>query len=87
MVLRVSGEQQAILRIADKYEKWWKATEDGKPLPVYRCDYLFLGIPVDAGIHEITVQYAPSLATFWAQILGMALCAGAIGMLVVKKRA
>ncbi|HEY8240401.1 MAG TPA: YfhO family protein, partial [Kiritimatiellia bacterium] len=86
MVLRVSTDHKAILRVADKYEKWWSATLDGKPLPVFRCDYLFIGIPVEPGMHTITVQYKPSLTTFWSQVLGMILCVGALAMVLVRRR-
>jgi hypothetical protein len=85
MVLRVSSDKPAVLRIAEKYQGAWRAHIDGKPLPVYRCDYLFLGIPVPAGMQTVTVEYAPPLTSFWSQLAGMLACLGAIGVLAVKR--
>jgi len=84
--LQVSSDRGGILRAADKFDPNWKATVDGKPVPVLRCDYLFLGIKVEPGLHEVSLQYAPPATGLWIQLAGMAVCAGAGIMLLANRK-
>jgi len=43
----------------DIYVPGWQAWVDGNPSPIYRADYLFMAIPVNAGKHSIEVIYRP----------------------------
>jgi hypothetical protein len=38
----------------------WCAEVDGRDSKIYRADYLFMAIPVEAGKHSIEVRYKPS---------------------------
>lgn len=85
VTLKTSAGQPAVLRACEKYMPYWKATLDGKPVPLFRCDYLFQGVFVPAGQHEITLTYAPRMPTFKAQVAGVALCVIALLALGVEK--
>ena len=74
VVLRVSADRPAVLRASDMYTPDWHATVDGKPALLRRCDYLFQGVFVEAGLHEITLTYRQGLTTFWVQLAGMLAC-------------
>ncbi|MFH0954263.1 MAG: hypothetical protein V1873_08035 [Verrucomicrobiota bacterium] len=83
--LQVSADRPAILRISEKYHPNWKAAVDGKPVPVLRCDYLFQGVYVEPGLHEVVVTYAPSRVPFLVQVCGLALCLAAIANLALRR--
>lgn len=74
VTLKTSADQPTVLRACEKFMPYWKATLDGKPVSLFRCDYLFQGLFVPAGSHEITLTYAPQMPTFWSQVSGTALC-------------
>lgn len=84
--LKVSTEQAAILRFAERYDPDWKATVDGKPAKVLRVDYLCQGVVVQPGLHEVVLRYAPANWSFVFQIAGLGLCAGSGLSLILKRR-
>lgn len=84
--LRVSTERAAMVRAAEKYDPDWKATVDGQPAPLLRCDGIFQGVCIQPGLREIVLEYAPGTGTLWVQALGMAVCLGAIISLAVSGR-
>ena len=71
--LRVSAEDSSILRVAEKYDAHWKAEVNGVPTPLLRVDYLAQGVYLDAGVHKVTLRYAPPKMTLWFQAGGMGL--------------
>jgi hypothetical protein len=57
--LQVNAQNKGWLVMADTWYPGWEATIDGKPVNIYRADYLLRGIPVDAGQHDIEIYYRP----------------------------
>lgn len=49
--------QDAILQIASSYTSGWKAYIDGNKVDTIRVNTAFIGIPVEAGEHEVILQY------------------------------
>ena len=86
ITLKVSSDRTAILRCADKYAPGWTAKVNGKPAEVIRCDYLFRGIKVPPGLHEVKLDYRTSRSPLILQFLGMASCFIAGGMLIITSR-
>jgi len=87
VVLQVSSDRPTILRLSDKYDPHWKVTLDGRPVPALRCDYLFMGAYVPAGLHEVRFTYSPPNRTVWVHLLGMALCVlAAVGVVLEHRR-
>ncbi|MEM7394656.1 MAG: YfhO family protein, partial [Verrucomicrobiota bacterium] len=72
--LKVSTDQPGLLRVADKYHDYWKASVNGEEVPVVKCDYLFRAIPVDAGEHEIVMAFKPPRTWLDVQCAGFLVC-------------
>jgi hypothetical protein len=69
----------AILVLADSDYPGWQATVDGAPTPILRTNYLFRGVALQPGRHEVVFTYAPaswrrgvalSLATLAVMMVG-----------------
>ncbi len=86
ITMKINVSRPAVLRAADKFSPHWTAEVDGKPAAVVRCDYLFLGVKVPPGIHEVTLTFAPPAGSLWLQFGGMALLAAAGLVLVASRR-
>ncbi|MDP8244942.1 MAG: YfhO family protein [Candidatus Hinthialibacter antarcticus] len=59
--LDIQADFDAILAVAEGYSPHWTATQDGKPLTVYRANHALMAVQVSAGTHEIEFQYFPKL--------------------------
>ena len=85
--VRVSTAEPSILRVADKYDPGWEAWIGGQPAEVLRVDYIFCGVAVPAGLHEVVLQYQTSKLPLAVQFLGLVFCATAAARLwQIKKR-
>jgi len=84
--LRTSSTSSAILRVADKYDPDWKAWIDGKKMDVMRADFIYLGVCVESGMHEVLLEYAPSKWPFVIQAVGFLFFAGAAVLLLYKRK-
>jgi uncharacterized membrane protein YfhO len=47
------------LVLSDTYYPGWKAFVDGKETKIYRADYAFRAIPLNAGTHRVEFTYDP----------------------------
>lgn len=64
----VENRGPTMVRVAEKYDPNWKATVNGRAVPVLRCDYMFQGLALEeAGNHEVVLRYAPSTWPVWLQ--------------------
>jgi len=82
--LRISSTCPAILRVADKYDPDWKAWIDGKKADVMRVDFIFQGVFVESGMHEVMLEYAPSKWPLAIQAVGFLIFAGALVVLLCR---
>ena len=55
--IQARGAQPALVVVAESWFPGWKARVDGAPAPVVQADGSFLGVPVDAGDHLVTLEY------------------------------
>lgn len=76
--LTVSADRPGILRASDSYSPHWRARLNGEPSATFRCDYIFTGVAVPAGLHTLELEHRPPLTTLWLQLAGFAVCAGAL---------
>ena len=83
--LKTTSEQAAILRVSEKFDKDWVAHVDGNPAPVLRVDFIFQGVYVPAGVHEVVLKYSPATWPLKVQIFGMLICLGAGVWLLMRK--
>jgi hypothetical protein len=57
--LQVMAPENGLLVLSDTYYPGWKAFVDGKEAKVYRADYTFRAIPLNAGTHRVEFVYDP----------------------------
>ena len=60
MVARVRSRRRAELVLSDVHYPGWKATVDGRDVPIDRVDYLLRGVAVPAGEHTVELRYRPA---------------------------
>jgi hypothetical protein len=82
--LRVAAEQASILRLADRFDRHWQVELNGQRVPLLRVDYIFQGVYIPAGMHDVVLRYRPPRTTLWIQIAGLLLCAGT-GLLWLRR--
>jgi hypothetical protein len=70
--VRVAAELNArgYVVLVDAHDPGWRATVDGRPAPVLRANLAFRAVRVEAGSHEIVLEYRP-----WTAVLGAGLSA------------
>jgi len=79
---RIDADRDGIAVIRQNYFPGWQAYVDGKPVEVFRVNYLFQGIVVPAGSHELRLVYRPH-----SLHAGLALgVAGIAGAFVASRR-
>jgi uncharacterized membrane protein YfhO len=57
--LRVTAPDGGLLVVNEAFYPGWEARVDGVPTSVYHANYLFIGIPLAAGDHVVTLEYRP----------------------------
>ena len=83
----VTSRGPTVVRVAEKFDPNWKATADGRAVPVLRCDYMFQGIVLEeAGTHRVVLRYAPSSLAVYMQGIGLLLGLGAVLGLILPRR-
>jgi hypothetical protein len=83
--IRVGGDQPALVVVAEAWFPGWEAEVDGHKAPVLQADGAFLGVPVDAGTHIVTLRYRRP----GAALAGRAVTAGtllSLAVLAVRRR-
>ena len=73
------------LVLSEVYYPGWRATIDGREVPVERADYLITALPLPAGKHHVTYRYDPISFKVGAACTAAA-CAAAIVMLVAARK-
>jgi hypothetical protein len=84
--LQVNARENSLLVLSDTYYPGWKAFVDGKETKLYRADYTFRAIPLNAGTHQVEFVYDPISFKLGAgvTILGILGCVG-IGWTIRQK--
>lgn len=77
-VLRIAAETPSILVASEKFTPYWKATVNGKPVPVFRVDHIFTGLLVEPGMATVELEHSPPRLTLMLQLLGLIIGLGAI---------
>ncbi len=82
LVFRVEATDPGLLFISEIYHPAWKATIDGKNVPVYQVDIAFRGVEVPRGRHEVRLYYsADGFRTgIWISLLGLFVTFSGIGI-------
>ena len=59
LVIQVAAERAGWLGVADVWYPGWVVEVDGVAAPVLRANYLFRGVAVPAGAHQVRLAYRP----------------------------
>lgn len=68
--LTLRTEQDAVLRVAERWDEGWSARLNGKKVPVEPIDFICQGIQIPAGEHTVRLRYASSGLFFLMQLAG-----------------
>ena len=60
VVVQTRSQEEALLVLSDTTYPGWQATVDGAPTELYTANYLFRGVRVPAGEHEVRFVYVPT---------------------------
>ncbi|HKX18682.1 MAG TPA: hypothetical protein VJT33_11785 [bacterium] len=71
VVVKAEFTDPGLLVLADLYYPAWTADLDGRPVAVYRADYLFRAVAVPAGSHVVRFLYRDR-ALAWGAVLSVA---------------
>jgi hypothetical protein len=74
-----------ILVINDSYWPGWRATIDGKDVPIWRADYLVRAVPWPSGRHVLNMKYEPFEVEI-GKIISMAGIAALIAIFIMERR-
>lgn len=85
VILQVTTDRPAILRLADRYTPDWNAIVDEHQARVLRCDYLFQGVWIQPGLHQVVVEFSPDVKGLWVQVAAMALCLLAVVVVAARR--
>ena len=85
--LHVETPENTFLVLNDTYFPGWKAYVNGKKTKIYRADYAFRAIPLNAGTHQVEFIYDPMSFKLGAGVtlLGILGCIG-LGCIARRKR-
>jgi uncharacterized membrane protein YfhO len=79
-----TASRRSLFVLTDVHFPGWKATVDGKSVPIERVDYLLRGVVVPPGKHSVVFSYEPaSFRAGWIiAVLGLlaALAAVVVGL-------
>ena len=78
LALQVGVAEDSLLVLSDTYYPGWKAFVDGEKTKIYRADYTFRAISLNAGAHRVEFVYDPISFKLGvgATILGILGCLG-----------
>ena len=60
LVIHTSSDQPSLLVQTDTWYPGWTAILDGAPAEILRADFLFRGVVLPPGRHEVSMTYAPA---------------------------
>jgi len=76
ITMRTEASSPSVLLLNDRWDAAWRATVDGREVPVLRANHLMRGVAVPAGQHTVEFVYAPSMRMLWVTLSAMAVAVG-----------
>lgn len=65
----VTAAESGFVVLNDVWHPWWRATVDGRPVPIFKANVLFRAVEVEKGRHRVRFAFEP-FAGGWAQLTG-----------------
>jgi hypothetical protein len=76
--LTTSSPCKSVLILSDTYDSGWHVTVDGYSKPILHANYLFRGVVLEPGMHEVVFKYMPI-----SFIIGLFLCFSGLIIVIV----
>jgi hypothetical protein len=86
--IQATAAKPSLLVLTDSFYPGWKATVDGRSVPVRRVDYLLRGVSIGPGRHTVVFSYQPSSWTIgWViSLLTLLALLAAVAVYLVRRR-
>jgi len=84
--IQVNAESDGYLVVSDTYYPGWQAQVDGTAAPIYRANYAFRAVPVQAGKHTVRFRFEPTQWRVGLVVSGMSLAMTMFGLGVTVLR-
>ncbi len=86
VVLSVHASAPGYVLLSDAWYPGWTARLDGAAAPIHRADLIFRAVQVDAGVHQIVLEYRPTTFYVGAAVSALAVLV-LIGIVLMSRRA
>ena len=84
IILKTESTGDRLLFFGDTWYPGWRATIDGREVPIHRVNYMFMGVEVPAGRHSVEFKFYPRHFTFCLFIAVSALILSLVLMIPIK---
>ena len=84
---KITLDKAKILCLTIPYSNGWTALVDGKPAKIYQANSMFMGLPLEAGTHEIELVYKTPGGKIGTGITEMGIAACLMIYVVRRKKA
>lgn len=74
------------LALAIPYERGWSAKVNGKPVPIEKANYAFMGVPIEKGMNDVKLVYRPPFFFISLLVTLISLLLGTLYATGVRKR-
>lgn len=87
ITVKTQADAAGILVLADKFDADWRVLVDGVPASLLRCNYLFRGVQVPAGEHQVQFVFQPSTTGLYVSLsaIGLAVVLGCALAFAVRR--
>lgn len=84
----IQMQTPGLVVLADQWDKGWRATLDGKPVPILRTNHAVRGVVVPAGNATLEFRYMPGslVIGLWLAAMAAVLIGGAVGWHLFTRR-
>jgi len=84
--VRTDGPRPSLVVVGEAWFPGWRAEVDGRPAPVLKADGAFVGVPVAAGDHTVTLRYRRPFSAFVGRLLTLSGLVVSVVFLVLPRR-
>ncbi|MBX3274242.1 MAG: hypothetical protein KF729_28505 [Sandaracinaceae bacterium] len=85
VALSIDAPQGGVVVVNEAFYPGWEARVDGAPAPIYRANALVRAIPVSAGAHRVTMEFAPRDGAPLRWLLLVTLIASALAFALLRR--
>lgn len=82
VTMTVASSGQGLLVLGDTWYPGWTVTVDGVKRPIFQTNYLFRGVFLDPGLHQVVFTFKPTYLALggWLCAISLSVCLGLLGL-------